>query len=81
MSTWDYKVVPAPKKGTKVRGIKGPEERFAHTLETLMNEMGIIGWEFQRVEILPSLERSGLTGTTTEWRNILVFRRSRTEKN
>ncbi|MDA9224804.1 DUF4177 domain-containing protein, partial [Tateyamaria sp.] len=64
MSTWEYKVVPAPKKGTKVRGIKGPEERFAHTLETLMNEMGIIGWEFQRVEILPSLERSGLTGTT-----------------
>lgn len=35
------------------------------------------GWEYQRAETLPSIERSGLTGTTTEWRNVLVFRRLR----
>jgi hypothetical protein len=33
------------------------------------------GWEYQRAETLPSVERSGLTGSSTEWRNILVFRR------
>ena len=76
MAGWEYKVVPAPSKGVKARGIKGPEERFAHALETLMNEMGADGWEFQRSETLPSIERSGLTGSTTEWRNVMVFRRA-----
>ncbi|WP_420013646.1 DUF4177 domain-containing protein [Tateyamaria sp.] len=40
-----------------------------------MNQMGADGWEFQRSETLPSIERSGLTGSTTEWRNVMVFRR------
>ena len=30
----------------------------------------------QRAETLPSVERTGLTGTTTEWRNLLVFRKA-----
>lgn len=76
MSGWEYKVVPAPAKGLKARGIKGPEERFAHAIETLMNDMGADGWEFQRSETLPSIERAGLTGTTTEWRSVMVFRRT-----
>mgnify|MGYP001800884646 CR=1 FL=1 len=76
MSQWEYKVVPAPTKGTKARGVKGPEGRFAHALETLMNDMGRDGWEYQRADTLPSVERSGLTGSTTEWRNVLVFRRT-----
>ncbi|GGX56605.1 hypothetical protein GCM10007385_26730 [Tateyamaria omphalii] len=75
MSGWEYKVVPAPTKGVKSKGVKGPEARFAHALESMMNDMGRDGWEFQRAETLPSIERSGLTGSTTEWRNLLVFRR------
>lgn len=81
MPAWEYKVVPAPTKGVKAPGVKGPEERFAHTLEVLMNDMGAEGWEFQRAETLPSVERSGLTGTTTEWRNMMVFRRARAATN
>ena len=76
MSGWEYKVVPAPTKGVKGKGIKGPEGLFANALETLMNDMGAEGWEFQRAETLPSVERSGLTGSTTEWRNVMVFRRT-----
>ena len=76
MSGWEYKVVPAPKKGVKGAGVKGPEERFANAMEVLMNDMGAQGWEYQRSETLPSMERSGLTGSTTEWRNLLVFRRA-----
>ncbi|APX11820.1 DUF4177 domain-containing protein [Tateyamaria omphalii] len=76
MPGWEYKVVPAPTKGQKGQGIKGAEARFAHALETLMNDMAREGWEFQRAETLPSIERSGLTGSTTEWRNMLVFRRA-----
>ncbi|WP_299685562.1 DUF4177 domain-containing protein [uncultured Tateyamaria sp.] len=76
MAGWEYKVVPAPTKGRKGKGVKGAEGRFAFALETLMNEMGAEGWEFQRAETLPSIERSGLTSTTTEWRNMMVFRRA-----
>ncbi|MEL6451013.1 MAG: DUF4177 domain-containing protein [Pseudomonadota bacterium] len=76
MSRWEYKVVPAPTKGVKARGAKGPEGRFAYALEALMNEMAADGWAYLRAETLPSVERAGLTSSTTEWRNVLVFRRA-----
>lgn len=77
MTAYEYKVVPAPSRGRKARGVKGPEGRFANALEAVMNEMAGDGWEFQRTETLPSEERSGLTSTTTTYRNIMVFRRLR----
>lgn len=77
MSTYQYRVVPAPTKGLKAKGVKGPEARFSNAIEDLMNQMGSQGWEYQRAETLPSIERSGLTGSTTEWRNVLVFRKPR----
>lgn len=76
MPVYEYKVIPAPAKGTKSKGLKTPESRFAHTVESLLNTMGAEGWEFQRAELLPSEERSGLTGSATNWRNLLVFRRA-----
>jgi len=78
MQSYEYKVTPAPQRAEKVREIKTPDGRFAHTIETVMNRMAEGGWEFQRAELLPSEERSGLTGATTTWRNVLVFRRVRT---
>ncbi|NOR30233.1 MAG: DUF4177 domain-containing protein [Sulfitobacter sp.] len=75
MPRFEYKVVPAPKKGLKGKDIKGVEARFSHALEELMNSLASEGWEYQRAETLPSTERSGLTGTTKEWRNVLIFRR------
>lgn len=77
MTVYEYKVVPAPAKGAKARGVKGAEARFAFALERVMNEMAEGGWEFQRSETLPAEERTGLTQTTTQWRNLLVFRRAR----
>lgn len=75
MTQYQYKVVPAPAKGEKARGVKAAEDRFALAIERLMNEMAADGWEFQRAELLPSEERSGLTSSQTIWRNLLVFRR------
>ncbi len=75
MQRYEYKVVPAPQKGTKARGVKTPEGRFAASVEQLLNLMGRDGWEYQRAELLPSEERAGLTGSTTNWRNVLIFRR------
>ncbi len=75
MPRYEYKVIPAPQKGAKAKGVKTPEGRFATSVEQVLNEMGQQGWEYQRAELLPSEERSGLTGSTTNWRNVLVFRR------
>ncbi|MBO9472717.1 DUF4177 domain-containing protein [Shimia sp. R10_1] len=75
--TFEYKVVPAPTRGQKGKGIKGPEARFANTLELHMNTLAADGWEFLRAETLPSEERSGLTSTTTTYRTVLVYRRSK----
>lgn len=77
MPRYEYKVVPAPQKGLKAKGVRSAEARFSNVLETLMNAMGEGGWEYQRSDTLPSIERAGITSTTTEWRNVLVFRRLR----
>ncbi|QFS82318.1 hypothetical protein FIU97_05925 [Roseivivax sp. THAF40] len=77
MPHYEYRVLPAPEKGLKAKGVKGPKARFAHSVETLMNEMGAEGWEYLRADTLPSEERAGLTSSVTEWRTLLVFRRIR----
>lgn len=76
MSQYEYKVVPAPKKGLKAKGIKSAEDQYANALETAMNALGAEGWEYQRSETLPSEERSGLTRRVTTFQNMLVFRRA-----
>jgi hypothetical protein len=73
MSKFEYKVVPAPKRGLKVRGVKGTEEQFAHALTLLLNEAAAEGWEYLRTDTLPCEERKGLTGKTTVYQNMLVF--------
>lgn len=79
MNRYEYKVVPAPAKGEKARGLKGAEDRFAFAIERLMNDMAAQGWDYQRAETLPSEERSGLASSQTVWRNLLVFRREVTQ--
>lgn len=76
MSPFEYKVVPAPAKGTKAKGVKSAEARFANSIEITLNELAAEGWEYLRAETLPSEERSGFASTTTNWRNVLIFRRA-----
>jgi len=75
MPRYEYKVVPAPKKAGKIKGLKGTDQRFARALAALMNEFGAEGWEYQRADTLPCEERQGLTGRTTVFQNMLIFRR------
>lgn len=75
MPRFEYKLVPAPEKATKHKGLKGAAN-FAATLEDLMNALGAEGWHYLRTDTLPSEERSGLTSKTTVYRNILVFQRA-----
>jgi hypothetical protein len=75
MPRYEYKVVAAPRKGLKAKTAKSSEDRFAHALATVMNEQARDGWEYLRTDTLPCEERKGLTGRTTVYQNMLVFRR------
>lgn len=79
MTHYEYKVVPAPSRGQKAKGVKSPPGRFANALESLMNKLAADGWEFLRTETLPSEERTGLTSSTTTYRSVMVFRRPRAD--
>ncbi|MDA5094439.1 DUF4177 domain-containing protein [Aliiroseovarius sp. KMU-50] len=74
---YEYRVIPAPTKGQKAKGVKSAEDRFAYAMSEILNQMAADGWDYQRAETLPSEERKGLTGKTTTFRNLLVFRRER----
>lgn len=73
---YEYQVIPAPRKGKKARGVKGAEARFALAMQDVLNDAGAEGWDYVRTDTLPSEERSGLTGRTTVYQNVLVFRRA-----
>ena len=74
--TYEYKVVPAPRRGEKTRTARTTEDRFAYAVQSLMNGLAQEGWEYVRADTLPCDERSGLTGTKTSFQNLLVFRRA-----
>ena len=76
MQRYEYKVIPAPKRGEKARGAKSTEDRFALALTGMMNQLGAEGWDYVRADTLPCEERSGLTGTKTSYQTVMVFRRA-----
>jgi len=80
MERYEYKVVPAPRTGIRVKGAKGPAAKFAAALEASMNGLASDGWEYMRAETLPADERHGLTRRKAETtQHVLVYRRLITE--
>ena len=75
MARFEYKVVPAPRKGKSGKGISGKSAKYAHALSSLMNEMGQDGYEYVRADTLPFDERVGLATKTVTYQNMLVFHR------
>ncbi len=75
MQHYEYKVIPAPQRGEKVRGAKTTADRFAAALMAVMNDLGREGWDYLRADTLPCEERVGLTGKTSSFLHMLVFRR------
>lgn len=76
MPGYEYKVVPAPARGEKARGLKTGADRFAYALAQVMNALGREGWEYVRADTLPSEERTGFAKRSTVYHNLLVFRRA-----
>lgn len=73
--SFEYSVIPAPTRGEKAKDAKTPGSRYALALTSELNRMAREGWEYVRADVLPSEERSGLTGRSTVYHNLLVFRR------
>ncbi|MCC5987254.1 MAG: DUF4177 domain-containing protein [Pararhodobacter sp.] len=75
MEDYEYKVIPAPARTVKVKGLKTAGERFAHLLSECLNEAASEGWEYVRAESLPCEERKGLMSTARSSQVVLIFRR------
>ena len=66
MTVYDYKVVPAPTKGRKARGIRGSDQKFAYAIETIMNEMAQDGWSYCQIWCLR------ISGHAAIWLGLVV---------
>lgn len=75
MTSFEYLTIPAPTRGEKSKEAKTPADRYALAFTAELNRMAAKGWEYLRADVLPSDERSGLTGRTTVYHSLLVFRR------
>jgi hypothetical protein len=74
---FEYKVIPAPARAEKIRGLRTTTERFAHVLTQAINAEADEGWEYVRAETLPCEERKGLMGGTRRTTEVvLIFRRA-----
>lgn len=74
---YEYKLIPAPQRAERIKGVKGNENRFIATLEGMINEAALEGWVYLRSDTLPQEERSGFGGRTksTRFRTVMVFQR------
>jgi hypothetical protein len=78
MTHYDYKVVPAPKRAKRVKGVRTPGDLFALTLTDAINEVARQGWEYVRAEHMPAeASRGWFRSAVAEEQTVLVFRRAR----
>lgn len=76
MPLYEYKVIPAPRKGERARGVRSAEARLARTLQAVMNEQADEGWEYQRSDTMPCEQRKGMVGRAMVEQTMLIFRRA-----
>lgn len=80
MSGFEYKVVAAPRKAKRVKGVRAGGDRFASTVADIMNEESVDGWEYYRADSLPMDDRPGMLKSRVEvYQSLLVFRRKKAE--
>ncbi len=72
---YEFQVVPAPRKGERVEGLRTDAARMANTLTELLNDMALDGWDYVRADTLPNDMSGDLSGTAPPTMTLLVFRR------
>ena len=77
MGKFEYKVLPAPRRAKRAKGVKGEPARFAYALTELMNLEAAEGWEYFKSEALPMDTKTGMfKGAVETFQTVLIFRRS-----
>lgn len=79
--SYEYLVVPAPRRAPRIKGVRNPADRFAMAVAEVMNEAGREGWEYLRTDTLPMEARGGwfggwFSGGAVTPQELLVFRRA-----
>ena len=78
MAYYDYKVIPAPRRAKRMKGVHAPEELFAHTLSEAISELSRQGWEYLGSETMTAeAPRGWFRRGLAEPLTVLVFRRQR----
>lgn len=74
----EYKVVPAPDRPARLRGVKSQADRFALGLAEVLNLHAEDGWELLRTETFTIVEAQGWFGkSVTVTRTMLILARPR----
>ncbi|MHA1127696.1 MAG: DUF4177 domain-containing protein [Alphaproteobacteria bacterium] len=78
MSKFEYKVITAPRKAERIKGVRNGDDRFAHTITNTINTLAEEGWEYLRAESLPVDEKTSMMGKVVEkYLSLLVFHREK----
>ncbi|SDZ09487.1 hypothetical protein SAMN05444004_10613 [Jannaschia faecimaris] len=72
---YEYEVIPAPTKAKRVAGLIKENERVAHEISELFNDMAIDGWEYVRADTISIDDVTGISGNIPKAHTLLVFRR------
>lgn len=73
MRRYEYKVVPVPEKYTAKGAEKGVDPA-AFTVEAMLNDLGLLGWEYLRTDRM-TVQKGGILGRSEVEREFLIFRR------
>ena len=75
---YEYKCVAAPEKARRRRGAKTRTARVAGAMEDILKAEAVDGWEYQRTDLIPVEEKSGIFSRAHEvHRAVMVFRRAK----
>ena len=73
---FEYKCVAAPEKARRRRGAKTRTDRVALAMQDILAAEAVGGWEYQRTDLIPVEEKSGMFSRAHEvHRAVMVFRR------
>lgn len=73
---YEYKVVPAPIRATRAKGLKTTADRFSHALAERINAEAAGGWQFQRIETLACEDRGRLWRSKSSAQTVMIFARA-----
>lgn len=75
MAHFEFKVLPAPRRSKRMKGLMRGQNRFCATVTEFLNENGLDGWEFIGFEMMPLESRRFLFFQYVGECPCMIFRR------